>query len=501
MDAKERRKVATMDIPGAFMHTEMKDKVHVKFEGPIATLLTKIDPSFKKFITYERGVPVIYARLKKALYGTLQAALLFWQELSGFLKGLGFEFNPYDECVMNKMIDGSQCTIAWHVDDLKVSHQSQEVIEGIISELEKQYGKEAPLSVTRGPVHEYLGMIIDYSEDGKVKFSMPNYEEEILAECPEELLGRGVTTPASLHLFDTDDEAPKLSEEKSEIFHHLVAKLLYMCKRTRPDLQTAVAFLTTRVKAPDIADWRKLGRCLTYLRDHKGLILTLEADELSNIRWWVDASFAVHGDMKSHTGAAMTLGKGCAICISSKQKINTRSSTEAELVGVNDVLAKIIWIKMFLIGQGYEVTDNVIYQDNMSAMLLERNGMRSSGKNTRHINIRYYFITDYIKRGEVRVEHCPTEEMVADFFTKPLQGGLFKKFRSAIMNIKEGQQLRAQECVGPNGLQAQPVEVEGCPKKATYADVASTPQPMQLHKQHKQHKKKSVALFSLCRLK
>jgi len=159
------------------------------------------------------------------------------------------------------------------------------------------------------------------------------------------------------------------------------------------------------------------------------------------IRWWVDASFAVHHDYRSHTGATMSMGGGCPISMSSKQKINTRSSTEAELVGVNDAMALILWTRNFLIAQGYSVTDNVVFQDNKSAILLENNGRRSSGKRTRHIEIRYYFITDNVRRGTANVVYCPTEAMIADFFTKPLQGALFRKFRRFIM----GEVLNGEE--------------------------------------------------------
>ena len=106
----------------------------------------------------------------------------------------------------------------------------------------------------------------------------------------------------------------------------------------------------------------------------------LKADTLSVVHWWVDASFAIHKDFKSHTGATMTLGKGCPISMSSKQKINTRSSTEAELIGINDALTMILWVRLFLQAQGFTVTDNVIFQDNQSTMLLTKNGWQSSGK-------------------------------------------------------------------------------------------------------------------------
>ncbi len=86
--------------------------------------------------------------------------------------------------------------------------------------------------------------------------------------------------------------------------------------------------------------------------------------------------------------------------------------------------------------QGYGVTQNLLLQDNKNSMLLEKNGKASSGKRTRHINIRYFFITDRVNMKEVEIEWCPTKEMVADFMTKPLQGSHFRRLRDLIMGMK-----------------------------------------------------------------
>jgi hypothetical protein len=121
----------------------------------------------------------------------------------------------------------------------------------------------------------------------------------------------------------------------------------------------------------------------------------------------------------------MSLGKGMVYCTSAKQKINTKSSTEAELVGVNDVMSQVIWTRNFMEAQGFAVRKSFVFQDSQSAILLEKNRTVSSGKCTRHINIRYFFVKDRVDAGEVEVVYCPTEDMRADFFTKPLQGKLF----------------------------------------------------------------------------
>jgi hypothetical protein len=117
---------------------------------------------------------------------------------------------------------------------------------------------------------------------------------------------------------------------------------------------------------------------------------------------------------------------------STRQKLNTKSSTEAELVGVNDVMPQVLWTRYFLEAHGYGVHDSIIYQDNQSSILLEKHGRASSSKPTRHINIPYFFVTDQIASNKVSVQYCPTKEMILDYFTKPLQGVLFQKFRNFI---------------------------------------------------------------------
>ena len=471
IDAKEGRDIATCDVPGAFMHADIDEVIHLRLEGEIAELLLKVDPSYSRYVTKENGKTVIFTELSKALYGTLQAALLFWKNLSGFLiNELGFVVNPYDWCVVNKNINGKQCTVGWHVDDLKISHHDSRVVDDILHQLNERYGKESPLVVTRGRVHEYLGMKMDFSTTGKVTLSMPEYIDTLMKEIPPDLLKGVSTTPAAGHLFVTNPDAEKLNEVQASEYHHLVAKMLYLAKRTRPDLLLAVSFLCTRVTSPDVDDWKKLGRCLRYLNETRNLTLTLSSTDLSTIFWWVDASFGVHDDCRSHTGAVMMMNHGAVFALSSKQKLNTRSSTETELVGVNDAMTMILWMKHFIEAQGYPVHENIIYQDNESAMRLEKYGRQSSGKKTRHLDIRYYFVTDNVKQGTVEIRYCPTGDMTADFFTKPLQGSLFKKFRDQILNLagtphaptNATSDNGGQECVGASDIAATGTTNPGC---------------------------------------
>ena len=184
IDAKESRYVVVSDIPGAFLHADMEDNVHMLLEGKLAEMIVKLDLSmYRKHIWYnKKGKPMLYIQLKKALYGTLQAALLFWKLLSETLQEWGFILNPYDKCVANKVIAGKQRTILWHVYDLKISHVDKNVVDDIVKKLNKKFGHERPLTTSRRKVLDYLGMKIDYRQKGKVKFVMYEYIDKMLEE-------------------------------------------------------------------------------------------------------------------------------------------------------------------------------------------------------------------------------------------------------------------------------------------------------------------------------
>ena len=166
---------------------------------------------------------------------------------------------------------------------------------------------------------------------------------------------------------------------------------------------------------------------------------------LSYIQTWIDASYAIHRDMRGHTGGIVSLGTGAVIHHCSKQKINTKSSAESEVVGVSDFLPYTMWASFFLKAQGYKLSRNIFYQDNTSAIKMLKNGKESCGSKSRHIHIRYFFTKDVINRENMEVLHCPTEQMVTDFYTKPLQGKHYYKLRNAIMGHGP---MPAEECVG-----------------------------------------------------
>ena len=237
---------------------------------------------------------------------------------------MGFEINPYDVCIANENIDGNQCTIAWHVDDNKVSHFNQELIDSIVEKLETYFG---PLKVTKGRKHKYLGMNLDFRKDRKIEIDMIEYIKAIIKDFNEDVKMK-VSLPARKELFEIKEgKGFELSEEKKQEFHSTTAKLVFIEKRARHDIEPAISFLTTRVTKSNKSDWWNLKRFLKWLWttiDDKRII---GIDEYGKLLTYTDSSHAVHFDMRGHSGGLMSLGEGTLHNKSIKQKINTKSST------------------------------------------------------------------------------------------------------------------------------------------------------------------------------
>ena len=162
----------------------------------------------------------------------------------------------------NKELNSKQCTVAWYVNDNKISHVDPKVVDSVIEMIEGKFGT---MTKRRGKNHEFVGMGIMFIEDGKVEILMKEYLEESIMAFGEDI-GKKVNTSVKGDLFTIDEESEDLDDEKSERFHHIVSKLLFVSKRARPDIELAISFLCTRVSKSKVQDWEKLRRLLSYLQ-------------------------------------------------------------------------------------------------------------------------------------------------------------------------------------------------------------------------------------------
>ena len=234
------------------------------------------------------------------------------------------------------------------------------------------------VQITQGKVHKCLGMTLDFNVPGEVKITMILRVKEIVKLFSEHDNSESVSAaPAAEHLFKVDEDALSLTQGQMTVCHNFVAKCVFLAKRARPDVSTVVALLSARVKASDVDDWKKLLQMIRHLRGSVEVPLILCADSVPVPKWWVDGSHATHPNTRGDLGGCVSLGKGTPINASNKQKLNTRSSTETELVAPDNFMPIVLWTNCFLEARGCGHQDTVLHQDNQSVILLENNGRKS----------------------------------------------------------------------------------------------------------------------------
>jgi len=432
--AAEGRQVMTIDVSGAFLHADMKltgVTVHVQLDKVMTQFLVELEPKYADFVR-DDGTCVV--ELDKALYGTIEAAKLWYDNISATLVADGYVKNPYDVCVFNKVnANGVQITVVLYVDDMLVSCEDSVELDKFASNLRKCYG-DKEITEHRGSIVDFLGMTFDFTSKGKVRVTMQRLVDEIIAGC-------GVTierkTPAAEHLFDINPMAEKLQQKQKDYFRTYTAKLLYIGKRVKPEMMTAISFLTTRANSPDTDDLAKLQRALGYLLHTRYRGIVLEIGDTITVNGFVDAAYGVHTSSgKSHSGCAVVLGNAGPVHVkSTKQKLVTKSSTEAELVALSDYASQVVWMRNFIIQQGYDVGPVILHQDNMSCMALVKRGGAASER-SRHIDIRHFWVKELVDGKVAIVKHLPTDKMYVNVMTKPLQGQQFVLERNALTNWK-----------------------------------------------------------------
>jgi hypothetical protein len=252
IDAREKRDLLTLDIPKAFVQTPAgttKDgeRIIMKIRGASVDILIALDPLiYRDYVSIVNGKKILHVQVLKTIYGMLQSALLFYKKLRNDLESIGFKINPYDPCVANRLINGTQHTVVWHVDDLKSSHKSAQVNDNFHNWLNEKYGNESIgiVKAIPGKLHKYLGMTLDYSENEVLQIDVQEYLEEMIKEFPYDLGDKKVKYPWDQNLFKVwkDEKNTQLKDKDHEIFHTFVAKGLFLAKRARSDIMPCIAF-------------------------------------------------------------------------------------------------------------------------------------------------------------------------------------------------------------------------------------------------------------------
>jgi len=225
--AHEKRDVAVFDVPGAYLHTDLPaDKfVLLKIEGQFVDIMVDVKPEIKEDMRFENGKKVLYVQILKALYGMIESALLWYELFSTVLKEEGFEVNKIDKYIEQKYFNGKPCTIGWYVDDNIMRHKDTQVVTDILEKVEKRF---PGLTTQRGKKVEFLGINLEFRDDGKLLMGTIQYLSDMVEEFESEIektLNRSYVTPGGTWLFKVREDSPKVTQDKADMMLKYIIKL------------------------------------------------------------------------------------------------------------------------------------------------------------------------------------------------------------------------------------------------------------------------------------
>ena len=442
--AHENLPLTILDIKQAFLWGTLTDEIYMYINSQIAEHFCRLNPEWSKFRTPEGK---LYVRLLKPLYGLIQAPKIFYDHLSGTLGKMGFvcvSGNIDSGLFKKQREDGSYIILGVHVDDLGLVSTNEEG-KWFEDELNKVYGKFGNVTVQRGDKVKWLG--IEIERDWVTKsFSLSQskfIDESIIKKF-------GVTHhssyPAAPELFLHDVEEDKLMEKKLDLKFISALMSAAWLQKTKPEIALAISYLSTRVTkvtSRDRAHLLKLMGYINFSRHHK---LTISPKSL-NVILLTDASYAINPGCLGQTGIVTAFGVTGQIfdetnssiqsiihSSTHKQSFVHTSSAGAEIDAQSEGIKHLLWARYVMKELGFEQKGpSTVYQDNMSAIIMGLDG-KGSFKNSKHMPVRFFFIKQQIDNGTVKLQHCPTEFMVADILTKPLQASLFRRMKAAILN-------------------------------------------------------------------
>jgi hypothetical protein len=390
-----------------------------------------VDPVARDF-RQEDGTLLV--EIRRSLYGLPEASKLWYDYFTKALTLGGYTICPHDPCLFTRKRGSEISIIALYVDDCLHIWKGANIYRELYAALRNAKLPDLKVDKLEGSKSiSFLGLNITRRPDRTLEVNQMGYLNNLLET--DGGYKSFPATPCTDQLFKITDVIENDTAEAIETtpFASLLMKTRY-CERTRPDLCLPLAVLQTKMRNPNQNDKDLLDRVIAYLEGTKERSMIIRKCDMK-VFAYMDAAFAVHGNRVSHSGIHFTLGKygNSILCKSLKQKSVATSSTEAELMGIFDGLDYLIWIRNVLEFLGYPQGTTTIFQDNTSTITMAYMGRGSSGSKTRHIDIKYFYIKQFLDSKDLEIDHLGRDNMTADFFASPRQGTVFRRFRGMIM--------------------------------------------------------------------
>lgn len=399
--------IDSMDVVTAYLNSELEEEIYME--------LPRTNPA--------QGQR--FCRLRKALYGLKQSGRAWNRKLHAELLKQNLVQSKVDPCVYFKNNQQEMLIVAVYVDDLLIFSKTRKEMD----RFKENLGKIFPMK-DLGPVHECLGLRIRRNrKKGILEIDQEFYTEEILKTFNMQNC-HPTSMPLKAGQRLDKSMCPRTESERSRMkrvpYREAIGKLLYLSQGTRPDITFAVNAVSQFSSDPGEAHWSAVKGILKYLRGTSGRKLIFQKSISTDIAGFCDADWANDvNDRKSIAGYAFKLGKSFIAWSCKKQPTVALSTTEAEYMSIGHAVKEALWLQQFFA----ELNSNlnlklyyrpiVIYCDNRGAIELTKNNLHHA--RTKHIDVRHHFVRDTVESGRVKIEQVPTEKMVADIFTKPLQ--------------------------------------------------------------------------------
>lgn len=402
--------VELLDVVTAFLYGLMKELVFIRIPEGMGT-----DGSFDCL------------QLLKSIYGLKQASRVWNETFDEFVRSIGFEVSKFDPCLYIKSVDGDCILLLVYVDDVLVTGSSMDLITSVKNQLKERFEM-----TDSGPCKFVLGIEIVKSSDGSVTLCQRRYVDDILKrfgmnDC------KPVASPVdiSVKLVGNSENGTAINAP----YREAVGALMHLMCATRPDIAFAVGMVSRFMESPQDIHWTAVKRIFRYLQGTKSHGIRFDPSVKLDFTCFSDADWA--GDIvdrKSTSGYVFKMVGGPISWGSKKQSSVSLSTSEAEYIALSLAIQEGKWIHRLLCellkAANVPTPKLVIFEDNQSCIKMTKNPVNHG--RAKHIDIKFHHIRDEVKSGEVEVEYCPTQTMLADLLTKGMPGPRHQDLTSAL---------------------------------------------------------------------
>lgn len=419
--------LSSHDVKGAFLLTPVPEhkRIFVQVTGELKDLMISLHPELEEFVTEKNA---LILRLRQFLYGCAEAPHQFNKFLVGKLKIAGYEPIRADSCIFVSIVPdttGQHSYVAVHVDDMLLAA----ACEIVRRQFEKAMEEFCELSSQRDGHLSYLGLNINQDiEQGIIRVDQSGFAKSLMERsgCSEDTISKAPVTPSTSALIshaENEKGNTPLNAKEHKDYRSLVMAIMFLARMTRPDLLFTVTVLAQHCNNPTWQNMNHVYRVLHYINATLDYGLEFRKDQPLRPVIYADASHALHETGHGHGGIILSLGTAPLLSRSFKLPIATKSSSESELVALDEAAAYAVWLRLLLyqlkVFSDRGVPPVKIYQDNMSTIAMAQQEIYNF-RRSKHMLVKENFVKERLDLGDVMLQHLPTDQMLADILTKPV---------------------------------------------------------------------------------